>query len=388
MAYVEQFGLETAPFTMDNPRALALFDGRLFRLGEIEANPDALPFDLAPEERGIGPAELYARALRPLLEQLATGGGEAWATVLTKYDGFSVREYFEAMGWSEGAIERFGLLFNQEAMMNSSFIELLREEAGQFYTDLVRIEGGTDRLPAALAAGLRDRIRYGARVTAIDQSPEGVSVHCQGAGGAFTVEGDYAIVTLPLPVLRHVEALKPFSRPKQRAIRQLHYDAAAKVFLQFRRRFWEEDDGIAGGGSVTDLAIRNVYYPEHGRETGRGVLLASYTWGDDAQRWGSLPPGERLVQALENVARLHPQAPGLYECGASKMWHDDEFAGGAYALFDPGQQTLLHQHIVAPEGRLHFAGEHASLYHAWIQGAIQSGLRAAAEVHEAARAAS
>lgn len=72
-----------------------------------------------------------------------------------------------------------------------------------------------------------------------------------------------------------------------------------------------------------------------------------------------------------------------FELGASKMWHDDEFAGGAFALFDPGQQTLLHEHIIAPEGRIHFAGEHASLTHAWIQGAIESGLRAAYEVHHA-----
>ena len=64
------------------------------------------------------------------------------------------------------------------------------------------------------------------------------------------------------------------------------------------------------------------------------------------------------------------------------MWHDDEFAGGAFALFDPGQQTLLYDAICAPEGRIHFAGEHASLAHAWIQGAIESGLRAAAEVHD------
>jgi monoamine oxidase len=69
------------------------------------------------------------------------------------------------------------------------------------------------------------------------------------------------------------------------------------------------------------------------------------------------------------------------------MWHDDEFAGGAFALFDPGQQTQLYKHIISPEGRIHFAGEHASLTHAWIQGAIESGLRAAYEVHNAYEAA-
>ena len=63
------------------------------------------------------------------------------------------------------------------------------------------------------------------------------------------------------------------------------------------------------------------------------------------------------------------------------MWHADPNAGGAFALFEPGQQTLLHDHIVSPEGRVFFAGEHASLAHAWIQGAIESGLNAAAGIN-------
>jgi monoamine oxidase len=65
------------------------------------------------------------------------------------------------------------------------------------------------------------------------------------------------------------------------------------------------------------------------------------------------------------------------------MWHDDPFTGGAFALFAPDQQTRLHEHVVKPEGRIYFAGEHTSLAHAWIQGAIDSGLRAAYQVHHA-----
>jgi monoamine oxidase len=275
----------------------------------------------------------------------------------------------------------FGLLFNQEALMNSSFLELLREEVGNYYRDMVQIDGGMDRLPEAFLPALRDRIRFGARMTAIDQSPQDVTIHYRNLAGPESVRGDYAILTVPTPVLRHVELIQPFTRAKLRAIRQLHYDASAKIFLQCRRRFWEQDDGIFGGGSVTDMAVRNIYYPEHGRETGRGVLLASYTWSEDAQRWGSLSPHDRLEQAVENVSQIHPQILAEYEGGTSKMWHDDEFACGAFALFDPGQQTLLHEHIIAPEGRIHFAGEHASLAHAWIQGAIESGLRAAREIH-------
>jgi len=238
-----------------------------------------------------------------------------------------------------------------------------------------------DRLPQAFVPAIGQRVRYGARLCAIEQSAANVTLHYQTGGGRAHVVADYCIVTVPFPVLRHVEVTPAFSPGKRRAIRQLRYDASAKIFLQFAHRFWEVDDGIRGGGTITDLPIRNVFYPDHGRDTGRGVVLASYTWSEDAQRWGSLPPAERLEQALENLAVIHPQALAEYEVGASKVWHDDPYAGGAFALFEPGQQSLLHEHVIAPEGRVHFAGEHASLAHAWIQGAIESGLRAALEIH-------
>jgi monoamine oxidase len=52
-------------------------------------------------------------------------------------------------------------------------------------------------------------------------------------------------------------------------------------------------------------------------------------------------------------------------------------------MFEAGQQTALQADIVKPEGRIHFAGEHCSLYRAWIQGALEYGLRAAQAIHEA-----
>jgi monoamine oxidase len=382
-ALIDRFGLATRPFTMDNPEAYCFFHGTRVRHSELAGDPTTLGFDVAEHER-MPPGQLWSRELEPFILLVQEKGDDAWVEITEEYDQYCIREFLELRNWSEGAIEMFGLLFNQEALMNSSFLEMLREEVGGFYTDLSYIEGGSDLLPRSFLSQLASRIRFGAKMVAIDQSDDDVTVHYRTAAGRFSHTADYAIVTAPFPVLRHVEVLTPFSRLKQRAIRQLHYDASAKVFLQFRRRFWEEDDGIIGGGTVTDLAVRNVYYPDHGRDTGRGVVLASYTWGEDAQRWGSLSPDDRIVQALEDVARIHPQATAEFEVGASKMWHDDEFAGGAFALFDPEQQTLLYDAIIAPEGRIHFAGEHASLAHAWIQGAIESGLRAAAEIHDRA----
>jgi monoamine oxidase len=383
LAYIDKFGLRTLPFTMGNLSAYYHIGGLRRRIADYMANPDLLGFEVAEHERGRTASQLWDEALRPLNELLRTKGETAWDEIAASHDQYSTREFLELNRWSEGMIEMFGLLSDQEALMNASFMELFREEAGNYYTDMVQIDGGMDHLPRAFLPDLRRRLRLGAKVIALDQSPDGVTVHYQTPGGRFKETGDYAIITTPFPVLRHIEVLKPFSRPKQRAIRQLHYDASAKIVMQFRRRFWEEDEGIYGGGTVTDLPIRIMFYPDHGRETGRGVVLASYTWAEDAQRWGSLSPEDRILEALEDVAQIHPQAAAEFEVGASKMWHDDEFAGGAFALFDPGQQTTLYSAIIAPEDRYHFAGEHASLSHAWIQGAIESGLRAAWEVHTA-----
>lgn len=380
MAYVERFGLRLVPFTVDNPNAYYFVCGRRWRISEANANVDALGFETAPNERGRTAGQLWDAALKPIRDQLRTMGEAAWSEILATYGRLSTREFLERCGWSEGAIEMFGLLANQEALMNSSFLELLREEVGNYYADMVEIDGGMDSLPRAFMPALGSRIRFGAKMVAVDQTPDRVTIHYRTAAGHASVTGDFAILTVPFPILRHVEAVKPFSRGKQRAIRQLHYDASAKILVQCRRRFWEEDD-IFGGRTMTDLPIRAVHYPDHGRESGRGVLLASYTWSEDAQRWGSLLPSDRIAQALENLAQIHPQTITEFEVGTSKIWHHDEFAGGAFALFDPGQQTLLYEHIVAPEGRIHFAGEHASSVHAWIQGAIESGLRSADEVH-------
>ncbi|WP_375460425.1 flavin monoamine oxidase family protein [uncultured Enterovirga sp.] len=384
MAYVEKFGLAVEPFTMNNPEGFYHLHGRKCRIKDAEIDFDQLGFDLATGERGRTALAHWNAVIQPFAHRVEQEGEGVWDRISHEYDQYSTREFLEANNWSEGLIETFGLLASQEAVMNMSFLELLREEVGQYYVDMVEIAGGMDRLPRAFVPLLGSRIRFGAKMFAIEHDDTGVSIHYRTAGGRFAVRGDYAVVTVPFPVLRHIEIARPLSYAKQRAIRQLHYDASAKVLLQFNRRFWEEDDGIYGGGSVTDLPIRNAYYPDHGRETGRGVVLASYTWADDAQRWGSLSEHDRVVQALENLALIHPQAQIEFECGASKMWHHDEFAGGAFAMFQPGQQTALFPHTIAPEGRLHFAGEHASLHHAWIQGAIESGLRAAQEVHEAA----
>lgn len=382
--YVNKFGLKTSPFKMGNQEAYCYVRGTKQRWRDAMGNPECFGFEVAEIERGKNTAKLWDDAVMDLKTALEENGPNYWDEVRTQFDNYSVRKFLhDRCKWSEEAIEMFGILENLEARMDSSVLALLRERLTHSFNDLVELDGGMDQLPNGFMPYLQDNIRFGAKITAIDQSPVGVTVYYNTLAGKKQIHADYAIVTLPFPVLRHIETPHPFSNAKQRAIRQLHYDASGKVLLQCRRRFWEEDEGIYGGGTETDLSIRSLWYPDHGQETGRGILLASYTWAEDAQRWGWLSPEDRIREAIEDVSRIHPQIVEEFEVGASQMWHNDEFAGGAFALFQPEQETLLYETICRPEGRFYFAGEHASLNHRWIQGAIESGLRCADAIHTA-----
>jgi monoamine oxidase len=89
------------------------------------------------------------------------------------------------------------------------------------------------------------------------------------------------------------------------------------------------------------------------------------------------------------LSRVHPQLreAGMVRHTASWSWDNHPLSGGAFAWFAPGQHTALHRHLIAPEGRIYFAGEHASLTHTWMQGALESALRAVREMLEATQAA-
>ncbi len=135
-ALIDRFGIPTQPFTMDNPEAYCFFGGCQVRHRDLAGDPEALGFMVSEHER-MPPGQLWARELEPFRAQLQELGDDAWVDITRDYDQYAIREFLEFRGWSEGAIEMFGLLFNQEALMNSSFLEMLREELGDFYTDLV-----------------------------------------------------------------------------------------------------------------------------------------------------------------------------------------------------------------------------------------------------------
>ena len=151
------------------------------------------------------------------------------------------------------------------------------------------------------------------------------------------------------------------------------YVSSVKVGLQFKRRFWEEDDLIFGGISYTDLPITQISYPSTGyNTTGKGVLLGAYTWnGPNSYEFTSMSPEERVKRAVEYGSQIHPQYKDEFENGIAVAWHRSPFTlGCAGDWTEEARQGALRQSL--PDRRAHRARRRARLLHPGLAGRARS----------------
>jgi len=245
------------------------------------------------------------------------------------------------------------------------------EELGGNPTRWQKIKGGTDMLPKAFAEHLGNKIRYGSPVVKIEQDEKQARVVFLNAGKHQTMTADNVLCTIPFSVLRNVE-LAGLSSQKREIIKNTRYDAVARVYLQTRSRVWE-DKGL-NGFAFTAGAVE-VWQPTWNQPGPRGILM-TYARPGEAERITKLKENERIATTLKQLDEMFGGLSQSFERGATKCWTEDEWSRGAWAFVGFANFGAA----IAPEGRLHFAGEHLSEWPSWMQGALSSGLRAVKEI--------
>jgi monoamine oxidase len=212
---------------------------------------------------------------------------------------------------------------------------------------MVEVEGGWTGCPAVLPE-LGPHIRFGAQVTALDQTDSGVTIAYRTAAGRTTISADYAIVTVPFPVLRHMEIRSRFrgttARDSAALLRCFGQDPGAVTATIHGRRTKES----AAEERSRTSPIRNLYYPIMAKKRGVGSARELYVVGRCAALGFALPHGP-IAEALDDVAEIHPQILTEYEAGASKVWHHDPYAGGAFALFTPDSRRSCIKPLSRPK---------------------------------------
>ena len=343
----------------------------------VDDNIDVLNFDLGEEEKKLGTVDkIFESAIQPILDDNKAHG---WQYVVKKYGYLSIKTYLDQR-LSPGAVKMIGVIMNEGSLFYTSILEAIRDlTIINDQTIFHEITGGTDLLPKAFLNELQDDIILNAKVEGIRHDDYTVHVNYKQPSKTMTAVGHYCIVTTTTKAALLINYNPPLSQEKFDAFKELHYDQSTKIYLYFSKAFWEED-GIIGGKSITDGPIRFTYYPSR-NFTGGGVVLASYTWGDDAVYWLSFSDQQCKQMALDALSYIHQtNLTKIYVNGVVKKWSQDEYSHGAFALFTPTQERELYLDLCKPEGRIFFAGEHTTLNHAWIEGAIASGLRSAVQI--------
>lgn len=355
--------LSLMPFTPPSGAAVIASPLGRWRLPE-GMGAAAAAFKLRSDERGIAPSALaqrYVGTLPPEMKDARPPSAELlhqWR----EYDSVTWPEWLESRGASPGAIALMTLGGDSRQL---SALYVLRQMAllggsNQFY----KIEGGMHRLVQALMIRVAGTIRYNSAVTRVEQHRGGVAVGYLERGRGTSLAASHVIFTNPFSTVRYVSMQPALSDAKSRAIAELPHYPASRILLQTKTRFWEEQ-GLSGSARTSDPA--ELWDAAHDQNGSRGLLSVT------AGRALTLNDGVNLA------ARVFPGIRDGLDRGVAVPWSQEPWSRGAFAVFHPGQMTAWSSEMRRPEGRIHFGGEHTSAWSGWMEGALESGERAAAE---------
>ena len=330
-----------------------LFPWTYYRVLTARTNPLAAPEDwLAPEHAGLDVSM------------------HAWLTSL----GLSERAIALAYGTN--------LSFGRDARDVSALLLLFRAAFSKAQRSLApaeqigyTAEGGVQRIPEAMAEDLRRPVSRSRAVVGVRLERDGARVTC--ADGT-RLAATQVIAAVPFGALRHIAIDPPLSGAQAQAVHELPSQPITQVYLAPKTPFWEQD-GYAPS-LFTDSLAGMLAAARHGEDPRQVTSLTAWIMGDAAAALDELPADEIGRRVIADIERIRPAARGRLELLGVYSWGRDRYAAGAWAYFRPGQVTRWAAAMGHSHGCLHFCGEHLAIASRGMEGAMESGERAAIEV--------
>ena len=350
----------------------------------LNGGPEHFGVHLTPEEQKLGYAGITQKYLIDPSNQIGDPTQPGWPDRdLSALDAISAAHFFRNQGASEGAVELLSLglqdFFGEGLDSCSALFILVSQRVLAGFHTVYAMRGGQEELPRAIAERLNDQVRYGCTVTRIDQDAAGVAVQYMRGTISIVERVDYVVCTVPFPVLRKIPVTPAFSAAKAQVIQEVCNTSVTRVYVQTARRIWEEHQ--LSGSADTDLPVMLVF-SAYFRQSRRGIL-ESYTAGEEARKLAMMSDQDRHDLVVREFTRLFPNLAEVAEGSAYKSWDNDPFSMGAYAWYKPGQFLKFLPYLASPEGRVYFAGDQTTVMPGWMEGALQSGVRAAAQIQKA-----
>ncbi len=360
----EKVGIRAVEPTGEDPRrtpTLYVVRGQKVLDKEWPASPHN---QLLESEKRHVPAALEAALLGPINPLQAM---EDWYDQRFSEFDVAVSDLLRRRGVSEEAIRLMGANANTNDLATTSALYLFRaltfrQKGGS--RKVLRIQGGSQRLPEAVAAQLRGRIELGKQVVRIHDRGQRVSVRC--ADGA-EYWARHVVVTVPMSVMSGIRFTRGLTPIHQQAAQQLPYTRITQLHVAFRQPFWE-DDGLPVN-MWTDGPFGRIFL-NHGQNSQQGLIC----WVNGSQAAALDQRTDREISSafLREMKSLRPASENQLEVLHIHSWGNNPWARGAYFHLAPGQVYRFFPALCRPVGRIYFAGEHLGLKNNGVEAACES----------------
>ena len=317
--------------------------------------------------RGVSITEPWAAARAAKLDSLSLGG---WLRSIKASAGSrDLMAIMSRVTWGAEPDE-VSMLHAVRYVKTSGGLDRMLDVAGGAQQD--HFPAGTHEMSARMAAELGDRVRLQATVTRIEWSENAVAVSSSDG----VVEGRRAILAMAPAQRLDIDIAPAPPIEYQQLAQRWPLGALTKSYAAYPTPFWRAQ-GLSGQALSDEGSVFITFdvSPEAG---GPGILLG-FT---DARHFDRLDPAQRREQALDCFAALFGEEARRPIDFADQRWGAEDFApGGPTAAVPPGSWTQFGPLLRRPVGPLHWAGtETADEWTGFMDGAVRSGQRAAAEV--------
>lgn len=246
-----------------------------------------------------------------------------------------------------------------------------------------RFVGGSQQLAVGMAAALGDRVVLSAPVEAVDHGDDHVVVAARRSDGAgWRARARRAVVAMPPAVSAQLRWSPPLPGVRDQLSMRMPMGAVTKVHALYDRPFWR-DDGL-NGQLVSDEGALCSTFDDSPPDGSHGAIVG-FVAGDDCRRLERLGPAARRQAVLAELGRAFGQQAAAPLELVEQHWPAEVHTrGGPVAICVPGTFGALGPALREPVGPIHWAGtETATEWCGYMEGALSSGERAAAEVSSA-----
>lgn len=337
------------------------------------------------DERTIAPPRMQSQLMS---QYNPLRGLDDWLAPENRHLDIPIATFLKQQGVSDEAIRIFGQTYNGIGMGRTSALQLFRDatrtqfginaflkmkEAGQDVAPLSQIRGGIQRLPEAMAASLKTEARFGQAAAAIEHGGNGVEVTCIDG---TRYRGDFLVCALPLTAMQRIAITPSLSPDKSAAMSELRYYSVTKFYLRPKTKFWEADG--YGASMWTDGPLERVFALTDQNDDVHTLLV--WISGQGSRRIDQYDRETATRIVLDTLARARPASKGQVEVMHYHSWGRTAHIGGCGHTYSAGQVGRFAETLPAPEGRIHFAGEHTRRREFGMESAMASAERVVGEI--------